>query len=287
MTHILEIASRLGLEHNDLFLSFLKKEDVQALACAREIPSVRDPWMLQDPRSLVDGIHISWFERDIQKLPGKKKELFRSILSKILVPGKIPEDFRVFLLDHLLSLSDRRIRPDSKKIAESPLSFLNNKSSSLMELVFCCIGCHFLAETLRKVISKKQLDLVLSSLNPESRRYLRRLLFLPKKVSVDPFDIALIKNRPNELSEIVINKGRRVFEAILKQQSEEFQWYFLHQFDCVFADGLCSAQVGQDLGIDNIKKEASAGFEAEKIDTLAWIEVIKSIIAYLESSGAN
>ena len=249
---IRQIAAALNLLHNEPLRAFLSDQEVQAL-------EIEDEKKLSffDPRRLLEVLHPTQVQQRIEQLPAKA--FFEQIYKEAL-----PEKIKIVFLNKIFTNPEDRAIPEKPQAAR--LSFLLGKPLEYYENLFVCIGCHSLAASLRQVISKKQIDQVLSALQPLCKRYLRNLLFSPKRFSVEPLSVKVATCTPDELRTTLKNKGLKVFQKLLQQQESEFRWYFFRQGDVALCNLVKTDEVKSDekLPLPNAEKWVDAICDIER-----------------------
>ncbi len=268
MNHLREVTNSFGLLNNDSFLAFLSEVDLNNLGSTDENKSAS----ILDPRTPLEVLHPSWVKWKIVQLPNKERSFFEPLHEKIMTSGAIPEEMRVLLLSHLFNTQEDYALPDKSHVTDSPLAVLLDKPRGFFDSLFMCMGCHFLAQGLRKVIGKKEIDKVLNSLDITSQRYLRKLLFAPKKMAVATIEVKSLEDQPEALKIQVFESGKQVFEQLLKAQSDEFRWYFFRRYEVEFA---------QELSYQ--KMDTIEGLDPKSVD--AWNTNVCMIVKYLETVG--
>lgn len=268
MSHLREVAISFGLVNNEHFLAFLSETDLNHLSSTDS----NKPAAIQDPRVPLEVLHPSWVNWKIGQLSKNERAFFEPLREKIFTAGVLPEDMRILILSRLFKSQEDYSLPDRSHVSESRLAVLLDKPRSLFDSLFKCMGCYFLAEGLRKVIAKKEIDKVLNGLDPVSRRYLRKLMFTPKKLTLEAIDVKSLEDHPEALCKRVSDCGKKTFQQLLKAQSEEFRWYFFKRYDVDFANELSYREMDSIEALDR-----------KLVDT--WSDIVGVIIKYLETAG--
>lgn len=280
MTTIGVLARRFGVERNEKFLSFLSESSRARVMQYSEAGSVVGDSGFFDPRDCLKGLHPSWLLKKIETMSEASQALFKKYISKLHQKRAETTPFELFILGQLFTRADlpKSLRGEAEKSEiASLIEYSVEETTQLIQL----LGCHFLLDEVRKIISKKQLAAFFSSLAPLQISYLRKLLYLPKKSSFS-VDLKPVIGERAALAKRVQELGFALFCAVIQQQSDAFKEHFYRGHDALFVERVKNhvpfidfAGVGAQVGAQTV------------VAQLAIVTAIKGCIDHLASEKVN
>lgn len=261
------------------FLSLLPKEEAQKVLSQDVVTSEIDP-VFVSPNEFLKSIHYSWVAPHVQKLPLHLQGIVVSALPQPLAMGlkkylNIPKTLS--LPAHARTFFIKKIYDQVKQSDILPLHFLPKEELSdllnlnrieLIELIDF-LGLYDLAEEVRYIVDKKNLQNVYKCLDNKKMQFVRICLHQKSRFSVAKLDLKKWNGDCSVLLQQLHQRGLYRLGKALSGAHPHFMWYFSRKIDTgrsaiiykyyktQASPGIASALVQQVTSVMNFLKQKS------------------------------
>lgn len=187
--------------------------------------------------------HYSWLVPVIQKLPkglqlptvSSLSEVQAAILLKTLhlgdTPKRIADPMKKFLLENLYQRWEQKEAIPLEYLPPTPLIALGQLSKAELVELIDFLALYDVAETVRHIVDKKNLQLIYQGLSPKKQQFLRICLHQKEKVALPKLNLDKWDKSPKSLENALHRRGLFRLGRALSGQDSRFLWVITHKLD--------------------------------------------------------
>ena len=199
--------------------------------------------ILSYPSDVLTKIHYSWLQPELDKLPKNVLEVAISLLPDP-IKTKLREAFKIkaesfnfsapvhkFLLNHLFKHVYKDDPLPLDYLPSSPMTPLAKfQKEDLIEVVDY-LGLYDLAEEIRQIVHKKQIENIYKCLSNKKHLYLRQCLHQKEKLVTQSLQLERWNGDCQKLAKLLHHRGILRLGYALSGQHTDLVWYITHLLD--------------------------------------------------------
>lgn len=198
---------------------------------------------LDQPKTLLQRIHYSWFipvletipknllPLAVAALPKHQSEKIKQQLNLNPLERPLARLTRIFLLDRLYQL----IKPTEilplAFLPVTPLSGLFKLTKAQLVEIIDLLGIYDLADEVRYIIDKEQVNKINSCLTPRQKQFLRHSLHQKEKLTSTPLHLKQWDGDCKKLALLLHQRGLIRMSKALCGQHPHAIWHLMHILD--------------------------------------------------------
>jgi hypothetical protein len=201
-----------------------------------------DP-ILAPPSDILMKVHYSWLQRELEKLPKNVIEVAISLLpepikTKLREVFKVKEPsfnfsnrIRTFLLNHLFKHIYKEYPLPLDYLPTSPMTPIAKLQKEELIEVIDYLGLYDLAEEIRQIVHKKQLENIYKCLSNKKHLYLRQCLHQKEKLVTQSLQLERWDGDCQKLIKLLHHRGIVRIGYALSGQHPDLLWHITHILD--------------------------------------------------------
>lgn len=218
--------------------------------------------ILASPSEILMKIHYSWLQPELDKLPKNVLGVAISLLPEP-IKTKLQETFKIkggafnfsapvhrFLLNHLFKhiYKDHPLPLDY--LLPSPMTSLAKLQKDDLIEVVDYLGLYDLAEEIRQIVHKKQIENIYKCLSNKKHLYLRQCLHQKEKLVTQSLQLERWNGDCQKLAKLMHHRGIVRLGYALSGQHPDLIWHITHHLDSGRGEKLHSyVQKGEIPGV--------------------------------------
>lgn len=196
---------------------------------------------LASPTHILKKIHYSWLQPEIAKLPKHLTGIAAALLpephaSKLKETFHSPslqcsETIRTYLLNHLfVHIYKEEVIP-LEYLPETPLTPIAKLTKEEIIDIMDYLGLYDLAEDIRQIVHKKQIENIYKCLSNKKHIYLRQCLHQKEKLVTQSLQLEKWDGDRQKLTKILHHRGTVRLGYALSGQHPDLIWHITHVLD--------------------------------------------------------